>query len=204
MVNVLNIMQDIVEQKNNFNLVDASFIPLATEAVAKGINCILKTQLIINGKLTAWCAQYNHKTLQPEMARKFELVSLSGMESAGIVSFLLRIPNPTQPIKQAIQAAVEWFEMVKIKGYVYKDIIDPGMPGGKDRVIVPEENAVLWARFYEIPNNKPFFTGRDSIRKYKVSEIEHERRVGYAWYGTWPEKILVKDYPAWKKKNLIN
>ncbi|HCL05422.1 MAG TPA: pectate lyase [Chitinophagaceae bacterium] len=203
-VNVLNIMQDIVEQKNNFNLVDASFIPLATEAVAKGINCILKTQLIVNGKLTAWCAQYNHKTLQPEMARKFELVSLSGMESAGIVSFLLRIPNPTQPIKQAIQAAVEWFEMVKIKGYVYKDIIDPGMPGGKDRVIVPEENAVLWARFYEIPNNKPFFTGRDSIRKYKVSEIEHERRVGYAWYGTWPEKILVKDYPAWKKKNLIN
>jgi PelA/Pel-15E family pectate lyase len=204
MVNVLNIMQDIVEQKNNFNLVDASFIPLATEAVAKGVNCILKTQLIVNGKLTAWCAQYNHKTLQPEMARKFELVSLSGMESAGIVSFLLRIPNPTQPIKQAIQAAVEWFEMVKIKGYVYKDIIDPGMPGGKDRVIVPEENAVLWARFYEIPNNKPFFTGRDSIRKYKVSEIEHERRVGYAWYGTWPEKILVKDYPAWKKKNLIN
>lgn len=204
MVNVLNVMQDIVEQKNNFNLVDASLIPPATEAVAKGISCILKTQLIVNGKLSAWCAQYNRKTLQPEMARKFELVSLSGMESAGIVSFLLRIPHPTQEMKQAIQAAVEWFETVKINGYVYKDIVDAAMPDGKDRVIVEQANAALWARFYEIPNNKPFFTGRDSIRKYKLTEIEHERRVGYAWYGTWPEKILVKDYPAWKKKNLIN
>ncbi|MBW0177482.1 pectate lyase [Sediminibacterium sp.] len=204
MVNVLNVMQDIVEQKNNFNLVDASLIPPATEAVAKGISCILKTQLIVNGKLSAWCAQYNRKTLQPEMARKFELVSLSGMESAGIVSFLLRIPHPTQEMKQAIQAAVEWFETVKINGYVYKDIVDAAMPDGKDRVIVEQANAALWARFYEIPNNRPFFTGRDSIRKYKLTEIEHERRVGYAWYGTWPEKILVKDYPAWKKKNLIN
>ena len=204
MVNVLNVMQDIVEQKNNFNLVDASLIPLATEAVSKGISCILKTQLMVNGQLTAWCAQYNRKTLQPEMARKFELVSLSGMESAGIVFFLLRIPNPTQQMKQAIQAAVEWFEKVKIEGFAYKDIVDASMPNGKDRVIVEQPNAVLWARFYEIPNNKPFFTGRDSIRKYKLSEIEHERRVGYAWYGTWPEKILVKDYPAWKKKNLIN
>lgn len=95
MVNVLNIMQDTVEKKNNFILVDASLVPLAAEAVAKGIICILKTQVIVNGKLTAWCAQYNHKTLQPEMARKFELVSLSGMESAGIVSFLLCMPNPT-------------------------------------------------------------------------------------------------------------
>lgn len=196
MVNVLNIMQDTVEKKNNFILVDASLVPLAAEAVAKGIICILKTQVIVNGKLTAWCAQYNHKTLQPEMARKFELVSLSGMESAGIVSFLLCMPNPTQEMKQAIQAAVEWFEMVKINGYVYKDIIDLAMLRGKEKVIVPAANAVLWARFYEIPNNRPFFTGRDSIRKYKGSEIEHERRIGYAWYGTWPGKILVKDYPA--------
>jgi len=204
MVNVLQILQDIVEQKNNFNLVDSSLVAPAANAVAKGITCILKTQIIVNDTLTAWCAQYNHKTLQPEMARKFELVSLSGMESAGIVSFLLRLPNPTPEIKRAIQAAIAWFESVKIKGYVYKDIIDTTMPNGKDRVIVPAANAVLWARFYEIPSNKPFFTGRDSIRKYRLTEIEHERRVGYAWYGTWPEKILVKEYPAWKKKNLIH
>jgi PelA/Pel-15E family pectate lyase len=204
MVNVLNVLQDIVEKKNGFEVVDASLVPLAKNAVTKGIDCILKTQVLEEGKPTAWCAQYNQKTLAPEMARKFELVSLSGMESAGIVSFLIRMPDPTEGMKKAIAAAVDWFEKVKITGFVYKDIADASMPNGKDRVIVEQANAVLWARFYEIPNNKPFFTGRDSIRKYKLTEIEHERRVGYAWYGTWPEKILVKDYPAWKKKNLSN
>ncbi len=204
MVNVLNVLQDIVEKKNGFDLVDIFFIPQAQQAVTRGVDCILKTQIPENGKPTAWCAQYNQKTLQPEMARKFELVSLSGMESAGIVSFLIRLPNPTAEMKKAIEAAVDWFEKVKIKNYVYRDITDTNMPNGKDRVILPEENVVIWARFYEIPNNKPFFTGRDSIRKYKLTEIEHERRVGYAWYGTWPEKILVKDYPEWKKKNIIN
>lgn len=204
MVNVLNVLQDIVEQKNNFNLVSQDFVPLAKQAVEKGVECILKTQILENGKPTAWCAQYNQHSLQPEMARKFELVSLSGMESAGILSFLIRLPNPTDAIVKAVKAAVEWFELVKIEGYVYQDIEDPSMPNGKDRVITPAPNAVLWARFYEIPNNKPFFTGRDSVRKYKVSEIEHERRTGYAWYGTWPEKILKKEYPAWKIKNHLN
>lgn len=102
MINVLNLLQDIVEKKNGFDIVDASFIPKAKAAVEKGVDCILRTQLFINGKLTAWCAQYNHKTLQPEMARKFELVSLSGMESAGIVSFLIRLPDPTIEIKKRL------------------------------------------------------------------------------------------------------
>ena len=57
-----------------------------------------------------------HKTLQPEMARKFELVSLSGSESVGIVRFLMRIENPSPAIIASVNAAVEWFEKVKITG----------------------------------------------------------------------------------------
>jgi hypothetical protein len=26
------------------------------------------------------------------------------------------------------------------------------------------------------------------------------RRNGYAWLGSWPEKLLEQEYPAWKKK----
>lgn len=200
MINVLNIMQDIVEKKNDFEVVDTTFCKLACDAVQRGVDCILKTQIKEEGKLTAWCAQYNQRSLKPEMARKFELVSLSGMESAGILSFLMRLPNPTKRIKEAIYGAVQWFEAVKIKGFVYKDIEDKNMPNGRDRVLMPDANGEVWARFYEIPNNKPFFTGRDSIRKYKLTEIEHERRVGYAWYGTWPDKLLKKEFPVWEKK----
>ena len=97
-------------------------------------------------------------------------------------------------------AAVNWFERVKIKGYRYIDIDAPNEPKGKDRVIVPDPASRVWARFYVIETNRPFFSGRDSQKKYNVSEIEVERRTGYAWYGTWPEKLVTTDYPQWLKR----
>jgi PelA/Pel-15E family pectate lyase len=202
MMNVMNILQDIIEKKNDFEVVDASLVPQITTAVERGIQCILKTQIVVDGKLTVWCAQYNKKTLQPEMARKFELVSLSGSESVGITRFLMRIKNPSSQVKQAIVAAVAWFDLVKISGYKYGDIAAPDQPKGKDRLPQADPNSTIWARFYEIGTNRPFFSGRDSEKKYDVREIEHERRTGYAWYGTWAEKLLKTEYPAWAKKNL--
>lgn len=170
----------------------------SVEAIERGIQCILKTQLKQDGKLTAWCAQYNAKTLKPEMARKFELASLSGSESVGIVRFLMRINQPSPEIIEAVERAVEWFEKVKITGYKFVDISAPQESSGKDRVLVPDSTGILWARFYDVDTNEPFFTGRDSQRHQSINEVENERRTGYAWYGTWPLKLLTKEYPAWK------
>lgn len=200
MINVLNILADIVEKKNDLELVDPVFIQPSAIAIEKAITCILKTQIKVNGKLTAWCAQYNPVTLVPEMARKYELVSLSGNESVGIIRFLMRIQKPSLQIQQAVQAAVEWLNLVQIKGFKYVDIEDPSLPKGRDRVLLPDSNAVVWARFYEIGTNRPMFSGRNSIKKYAVSEIEHERRIGYGWYGTWPSSILESEYTEWKKR----
>lgn len=200
MINVMEILQDIVEGKNGMDQVSKYLVPLAYKAIQRGVECILRTQIKIGDKLTAWCAQYNPKTFEPEMARKFELVSISGSESVGIVLFLMRLPNPTLAIQQSIIAAVDWFNLVKITGYSFDNISLPG--GKKDRVIQQSPNKVIWARFYEIGTNHPFFSGRDSIKKYDVKEIESERRNGYAWYGTWPKNLLEKEFPQWTKKYL--
>lgn len=200
MVNVLNVLYDVTEKKNDLDVVDPSYIPKCQAAVQKGIDCILKTQLKQNGRLTAWCAQYNAKTLQPEMARKFELASLSGMESVGIIRFLMRIENPSKEIINAVNGGVLWLDKVKIVGFKYVDIDAPSEPSGKDRVLKPDENSIIWARFYDMDTNEPFFAGRDSQRKRTVAEIENERRIGYAWYGTWAAKLLAKDYPEWVQK----
>ncbi len=202
MVNVLNVLQDVAEGKNNFSVIDASLLPAIKDAVQRGVQCILTTQLSVNGILTGWCAQYNRKTLQPEMARKFELVSISGHESTGITRFLMRMPNPSPEIKKAVTAAIAWFDKVKISGYKYGDVLSATEPGGKDRIIQPDPNSTIWARFYELETNRPFFSGRNSEKKYDLKEIELERRIGYAWYGVWPEKLVKTEYPAWVKKNL--
>ena len=199
MINVLNILQDVAEGKNGFNLVDPSFKPRAAESVRRGVDCILKTQVKVNGKLTVWCAQYDEKTLQPAKARAFELISLSGSESVGITEFLIRQDKPTEAIKTAIRSAVAWFEASKIVGYDFIFIEDPKQPKGRDRVLVKDPRSTIWARFYDIQTNTPFFTGRDSEPKKTIAEVEVERRTGYAWYGTWPAKLLEKKYPEWLK-----
>jgi hypothetical protein len=35
----------------------------------------------------------------------------------------------------------------------------------------------------------------------RLAEIDNERRVGYAWYGNWPQRLLTVDYPAWQARS---
>ena len=200
MVNVMNVLQDVVLAKNDLDIIDRSYVSKCKEAIQKGIDCIIKTQWKQKGKLTVWCAQYNAKTLQPEIARKFELASLSGSESVGIVKFLMSQPDPSKEIIAAVNAAVEWFNTVKIVGYNFVDIKAPNETSGRDRVLVKDDNSVIWARFYDLETNEPFFTGRDSQPKKTIAEVENERRIGYAWYGVWPLKLINEDYPKWAAK----
>lgn len=201
MINTMNVLQDVALGKNNMDVVNKEFIAASVKAISKGIDCILKTQIKAGGKLTAWCQQYDQNTLQPAKARAYELPSISGAESDDIVEFLMSQPNPSQEIKDAVTAAVQWFEEVKITGYKFDAVAAPGTPKGIDRQLIPDSTSTIWARYYEIGTNKPFFCDRDGVKKYTIQEIGYERRNGYAWYGEWPKKLLEKSYPAWAKKN---
>lgn len=197
MVNALNVLWDVANRSQYFDVVDMSLIEPAQKAITKAIDCILKTQIKVDGKLTAWCTQYDKVTMQPAKARAFELPSISSMESEMIVVFLMKVKDPSPEIKNAITSAVQWLEASRIDGYKSVIIDDAKQPKGKDRVLVPEAGSVVWARFYEIETNKPIFVGRDGVKRDHLSEIENERRVGYGWYGTWPKDLIKKEYPKW-------
>jgi PelA/Pel-15E family pectate lyase len=201
MINALNVLWDVSRRENGLDIVNENLIKPAEKAVSRGISCILKTQIRVNGKLTAWCAQHDEKTFLPAKARAYELPSISGSESVGIVQFLMKIVDPSDEVCQSICAAITWLQDARIVGYKYEDVTDSLLPKGKDRILVPEEGGVVWARFYEIETNRPFFSGRDGQVKYNLMEIEHERRIGYGWYGTWAKNLLKKDYPQWLKKH---
>jgi len=203
MVNSLNILRDIVRSENGFEVVDSKFIKPSEVAIEMGIDCILKTQIKIDDKLTVWCAQHDRETFAPSKARAYELPSLSGQESVGIIEFLMGIKNPSPEVINAIQKAMQWVDENKIEGY---GIIFPEAPGTKrgfDRVLVEKDGSVLWARFYDLETGKPFFCGRDGVKKDAMSEIEIERRIGYGWYGDWPAKLLNEKYQEWKRRNGI-
>jgi PelA/Pel-15E family pectate lyase len=200
MIRALRVLKAVSEKEGDYALVNFELVAPATQAVQKGISCILKTQYVRNGKLTAWGAQHDRRTLLPCKARAFELASLSGDETVEIVRFLMTVDNPSPQVKASIKAAVAWLEEVKMPGYTMKLIEDKSQPTGKDRIVVPEAGANLWARFYDLETNKPIYVGRDGVKHDKLADIENERRAGYLYAGEWPEKLLTRDYPKWQQK----
>lgn len=95
-------------------------------------------------------------------------------ESVGIVRLLMgRGSHPD--VVRSVDAAVEWLQRVHLAD-------------GR------------WARFYEFRTNRPLFAGRDGVVRYNVDEIERERRECYAWFGTWPRRLIEEEYPAWKER----
>ncbi len=193
MIGVLNVLRDIAEKKSDYKFVDEERRANAENAVRKATDLILKLQIEVAGKRTVWAAQYDEKTLKPAAARAFEPVSLTAGESVGIVRFLMQ-QNATPEIRESIESAVKWFEANKLNGIRWE------RKNGENVVVKDKSAPPIWARFYQIETKKPIFIGRDAVIKYDVSQIEAERRNGYAWYVDGARDLLEKDYPKWKAK----
>ncbi len=201
MVGAMTVLRDIAERKPPYTLVDEQRRKKAEKAVQKGIECILKCQIIVDGKRTAWCQQHDEKNFKPRPARAFEPVAICGGESIGVVKFLMSIDHPAPQIIEAVQAAVAWFDRVKLTGIRQVQRPDKSKKRGYDNVIIKDPTATpIWARFYQIGTNRPIFGDYDGKVYYAMSEISSERRTGYGWYGYWPADLLARDYPAWQKK----
>lgn len=161
----------------------------AQRAFTRGIECILKCQIVVDGRKTAWCAQHDERTLKPRGGRSYELPSISGGESARILRLLMSIEAPSQAVADAIVAAAGWYRSSEITDKDDLRAIGVEKPG--------------WARFYDIKTRRPIFSGRDGVKKYNVMEIERERREGYSWWGRYGDSVA-REYGAWKKRHKGN
>jgi PelA/Pel-15E family pectate lyase len=202
MIRVLTVLRGVAQGRAPYAFVDAERRAKAAAAVARGIDCILRTQVKQAGKLTVWCAQHDRETLAPAWARNYEIPSLSGAESVGIVRFLMEIESPTPEIIAAVDGAVAWFQSAKITGLRYQR--GRAADGQRDGWVESDPQAEpLLARFYELDSNRPIFAGRDKVIHYTLAEIERERRAGYAYYGDWPASLIERDYPRWRAKHKL-
>jgi PelA/Pel-15E family pectate lyase len=193
MQRLLELLRDVAKEPA-FDFVDDPRRASAASAIERGIRCILQCQVVVGGRKTVWCAQHDEVTLQPRRARSYELESLSGSESAGLLLFLMSQEKPSPEMMEAIEAGARWFESSKLTG-LREVRID-----GDKRMIADPGAPPLWARFYEIESNRPFYCGRDGIKKFNLSEIESERRSGYAWHGAWGENVRQR-FVAWQQQH---
>lgn len=200
MMGVMWQLRQVVDGEYDF--VDQARVAQCKQAIDKGLEVILRMQVLVDGELTVWCAQHDPKTLEPAKARAYEHISLSGSESVGVLRYLMTVENPSPEIIQAVKGAVVWFDKVKLTDVRIIKKEDETLPRGYDKLVAfdPTNAEPLWARFYEIGTNYPIFSDRRSIVLYSLSEISYERRVGYKWFGNWAQKVIEEDYPAWCEK----
>ena len=204
----LELMQDVVEGKPHFAFVDEPRRRKAAAAVRKGIDCVLKCQVLLNGKRTAWCQQHDKTDLKPRGARRFEPAALTSNESVLVVQFLMRLDKPSPEVIQAVQSAVVWFAgPAKLSGI--RQIKKA------DKVIVSDPTAPpLWARLYYLGTlggkqwrlmdpviiGRPIFADNDGSVYGSLEKISHERRMGYGWYDRRAGKLIYKLYPLWQAR----
>jgi pectinesterase len=175
----------------------------ARDAVTRAVQLILAAQIRDGGRLTGWCQQHDAKTLAPVGARSYEHPSTSGSETVGITRFLMEIDNPSPEIVAAVEGAVTWLRSVAIKGWRLERRADSNAPGGYDNVLVEDASAPpLWARFYELRTNRPIYSGRDGVVRYRLADIEIERRTGYSWIGPYAATLLNDLYPKWRARRV--
>jgi PelA/Pel-15E family pectate lyase len=197
MLHALEVLQDVASGKSPFDWVSDSIKTEANNAVTKGIDCLRRSQVIIDGKRTVWCAQHDPLTLEPIAARLKEPPSLSGSESADLVKYLMRSAPDVPETRRAIVAAVEWFETHKILGLKQTK----NEQGKTDYVLDSASDEVRWARFYDLKSQTPIFAGgQDGVIYSTYGEMAKNNKVGYDYFTTRPKDVVSKELERWKKR----
>jgi PelA/Pel-15E family pectate lyase len=193
----LELLQEVVGGKDGFAFVPESARARAGADVAKGIECILATQIGPPGRRTVWAQQHDALSLQPVAGRNYEPAAQCGSESAALILFLMRLPQPTPAVVDAVHAAAAWFRKAAIYGKAYERGAD-----GRRLTSAPGAGPI-WARFSEIGTDRPVFGDRDKTIHDDVNELSAERRNGYSWYNASPQEALDR-YAQWSPSHPLS
>ncbi len=188
---IVTLLRAVAGGENEFAFVPPEWRTRAAISTARGLACILRTQIVVDGRRTGWGQQHDVLALVPTSARAYEMPSISSGESAGVAIFLMSLEDPSPEVVGAVHAVAAWFEHTKLSDVEFR------RAPSRERTLVAVPGAEpLWARFIEIGTHRPIFGDRDRSIHDDVSEISVERRNGYAWYGTNPSTAL-KRYATW-------
>ncbi|HEX2189557.1 MAG TPA: pectate lyase [Longimicrobiaceae bacterium] len=187
-VDVLRLLRDV--GRGDHGWVPGKTRRRARESVERGVECILASQVVVDGRRTAWGQQHDPLTLAPVGARSYEHASLSGAEGARVFDFLMELEAPGPRVRTAVRGAAKWLRESALWGYDF---------AGWSRVTPRPGAGPVWARFYEIGTNRPMFSNRDGVVRYDPRELT-DRSQGYAWYTVEPAAYL-RRYEEWSRRH---
>jgi len=194
MTRILELLQDIENGEPCYAFLSDSQRKQAAGALGAGLVCVLQTQIVLAGTRTGWSAQHDALTLQPTPARAMEPATLSGLESARLLKYLMTIPNPSPELVASIEAGLDWLERVKITG-----LSKSSVNGETAYVAESGSTETYWARFYSLTSGRPVFPGRDGVIYDTFEAMAANNRLGYDFYSTLPGSIVNNGQKKWRK-----
>lgn len=191
--NVLKMLRDVNEAKGDFQgMADDALRTKCMQSFNKGIEMIIKCQIDDNGTKAAWCAQHDPADLLPTEGRPHELPSVSGFESANLLSFLMTIPDPSKELQECITSAVKWLDEHKIADKAIEDFTNSN--GEKDRRVIDKAGSAIWGRFIQIGGE----SGKTVYEKLFKKLKDRGKKRSYRTYTYTEEEIARASYDASK------
>ena len=191
-----SLLHEVSAGSGAYGFVPAELRAKAAAAEARAIACIVKTQVVFQGKKTVWAQQHDALTLAPVAGRNFEPAALSAGESAAILVYLMQLPTPSVEVKAAVEAGVAWLRVNAITGQAWTG--GRNTEGGRHLTATPGAGPI-WPRYTSFETGKPIFGDRDKSIHDDVADLTLERRNGYAWYSGGPQSAL-DAYAHWAGK----
>ena len=193
MTNVMRLLQDIAGGKGDFtDMTDDATRQRCRNSFQHAIDVIIKCQVDDNGTPAAWCAQHDTITFLPTEGRPHELPSISGYESASLLSFLMTIEKPSKELQQTIHAAVAWLDTHKIDGKAVEDFVNEN--GEQDRRLVDKEGSAVWGRFIQLGGASAEQTYNAFFTKLKKRGKSRSYTVGGKTYTYTEYEIATTSY----------
>ena len=194
MTNVLATLQAVGDGEGGFSCVDEARRERARAALDRGLACVLKTQLVVDGVKAAWCAQYDALTLEATAGRAYEPASLGSVESCRLLKFLMTLPEPSPDLVESIERGLAWLESSKLQGL--KRVREE-----KRTVYIadPASEETYWARFYDLETGDAFFPGKDGgiYESFEALAAANDT-LGYDYLSTLPGSVIGTGQKKWR------
>lgn len=192
MTNMMKILQEVNEEKGDFKgLVDAETREKCKTQFDMALECVINCQIDDNGVKAAWCAQHDAKDFLPVEGRPHEMPSVSGYESASLLSYLMTLPKPSPELQECITSAITWLENHKyMENAAIADYTNA--KGEADRHIIDKQGSNLWGRFIQIGGESGKAVYNKFLAKLKArGKKRSHHTTGFSYYE-W--QILEESY----------
>ena len=196
MVKAVGLLMEAGTGRGDHAFVPAPLAGEARRAVQRAIGLFVAAQQTAGGRRTGWGQQHDVLSLELAGARNFEPAALASAESASVLLLLMRLPDPSSEVRQAVHAAAAWLRAVALRDLAWQ----AGTPEAGRRLLPAPGAGAIWSRYYDARSLKPVFGDRDRSIHDDVHALSPERRNGYAWFVTGPATAIAR-HAAWSMRH---